>query len=108
MTVCTICRRLTRTRPIGDPLYNARVCIDGIPCLTDWLSRLVGPQYDRVLAYVLALCTNTDANVGRCHYCGGMVYTEHSRVHISEGTTKLVLHMSCYIERLSEKLMEPL
>jgi hypothetical protein len=37
-----------------------------------------------------------------------MVYTEHSQVYMREGATRLVLHYSCYIERLSEKLMEPL
>jgi hypothetical protein len=108
MTICTICRRLSRTRPIGDPLYNARVCIGWIPCLTYWLSQLDGHDSDRVLAYVLALVTHTDVNVGRCHYCGDMVYTAQPRVHTHDDTTKLVLHMSCYIQRLSEKLMEPL
>src|SRR3954464_2111405 len=106
MTICTICRRLTRTRPLGDPLYNARVCIDSLPCLNAWLSSLDGHDFDTVLAYVLARVTHTDVNVARCHTCGDMVYTEHSQVFIREGTTKLVLHMSCYIERLSEKLWE--
>jgi hypothetical protein len=108
MTVCTICKRLTRTRPLGDPLYNARVCIDSLPCLNEWLSTLNSPEYDSVLAYVLARVTHTDTHVARCHYCDDMVYTEHSQVYMREGTTRLVLHYPCYLERLSEKLMEPL
>jgi hypothetical protein len=108
MTRCTICRRMSATRPVGDPLYNARVCIDSLPCLNAWLSSLDGHDFDSVLAYVLARVTHTDNRVARCHHCGDMVYTEHSQVYMREGTTKLVMHYGCYIERLTDKLLEPL
>lgn len=106
--LCTICsrRRFCQQLALPHEDHNSTVpvCEDALECIAEWVVASGLRNLRSAQQHLAEMMLYSNERIGQCSRCNDRVYTSHSRVELHGGETTLLMHYSCFIQKLTDSV----